>query len=256
PRESVPRIELEDLAPPPAPSRHLVICMQIGSSGVVTLEGSYVRGHMKSIPGLRELLADLQPRDRVALVSFDSRFKLWQDFTTDHARVAEALFDAVGFGEPPPLEPPVAGEPSIARWLSEAQMREAASAARAAQLLAAAMDRVDGVKDVVWIGWGFGKRTSAAIASMQRSDTVVSVLDVTQADSHLLGASLETLAEATGGTYADLFRWPSRSLKRLRRQLTGYFILTLDLPAEPVRGRLRVEVEGREGRVLMKPYTW
>ncbi|OYV95979.1 MAG: hypothetical protein B7Z68_06290, partial [Acidobacteria bacterium 21-70-11] len=71
-----------------------------------------------------DMVAKLQPADRVAVASFDSHLKLRQDFTGDRARIDAAIHKAILFG----------GESAVAPgpFPSLAASFDAAAAARAA----------------------------------------------------------------------------------------------------------------------------
>ncbi|HEY6322736.1 MAG TPA: hypothetical protein VJA16_14365, partial [Thermoanaerobaculia bacterium] len=78
-------------APPSdAPGRLVVFFVQADNNAP-----SRVRGHLRTLPFTRELLAALQPADRVAVMSFDSHLKLWLDFTRDREPVPAAIYQAI-----------------------------------------------------------------------------------------------------------------------------------------------------------------
>ena len=62
------------------------------------------------------------------------------------------------------------------------------------------------------------------------------MLDVTQADGHALAAGLQTMAHATGGTYAATYDFPRNQVDRLGRTLGGYYLLALDDSSFPPAG--------------------
>src|SRR6185295_2574388 len=61
----------------PAPGKLVVFFVQ------ADLNPTRISGQMRMRPYTRELLASLDPADRVAVVSYDSHLKLWLDFTAD-----------------------------------------------------------------------------------------------------------------------------------------------------------------------------
>src|SRR6202023_3637614 len=120
---------------PGAPGKLVVIFVQADNNAP-----SRVRGHLRTLPFTRELLAALQPADRVAVMSFDSHLKLWQDFTRDREPVSAAIWQAIHFGGRPPGPPrlpaaresePDADGPSLARHFDFDAALRAASPERA-----------------------------------------------------------------------------------------------------------------------------
>ena len=241
------------VVPPAPPSRQLVIVMQIGGHDVPFMEPSYVRGHQQSLPGLAELIDDLMPEDQVALLSFDVKLKIWSDFTTDHARIKELLSETIGFATPPPAKASPS-DSSLVRWIRPGRLEEATSPGEAMSVLAEALAASGGPKDVLYVGWDItGYR--GFTAKFQQADATVSVLDVTLADIHLLGAPLQAVAKATGGTYESIFRFPKRGPRRIARTMAGYHTITLDLEgARGTGGRLEIWSPGRDVVVHMKNY--
>jgi hypothetical protein len=55
------------------------------------LNPTRISGQLRLRPYTRELLDRLHPNDRIAVVSYDSHLKLWQDFTRDRDAVYAAL---------------------------------------------------------------------------------------------------------------------------------------------------------------------
>ena len=84
------------MVPEPVESggRFVVLFLQID------LLPSRVKGHLKMLPDLEDMLGSLHPDDRVAIVSFDSHLKLWQDFTRDRGAAFETLKKAISYGKP------------------------------------------------------------------------------------------------------------------------------------------------------------
>jgi VWFA-related protein len=222
------------------------------------------RGHLKTLPYVKKLLAGLAPEDRVAVVSFDSHLKLWQDFTPDRDAAHAAVDRAIRFGAAPPAVPPSAA-PSLAQSFDIAQAAEIASPERALAATASALRPIGGEKVLVFLGWGLGQFSSAgttmtpafapAIRELAAAHTSVFVLDVTEASFHDLEIGLESVAEATGGTYAKTYDEPDLAVRELVRTISGYYVLTLDpdqLPRGKV-GKLAIDLRDRPGTVLARP---
>jgi hypothetical protein len=229
---------------------------------------SRVRGHLRTLPFTRELLAALQPADRVAVVSFDSHLKLWLDFTRDHGPVPAAIYQAIHFGGRPPGPdgggPGAAGDPSLARHFDFDAALRAASPERALAVTAAALAALPGEKELVFLAWGLGdfspmgtKMTPAfapAVQALTAARASVFVLDVTEADSHSLEVGLRGIADATGGTYDKTNLFPSLAMRQLARTISGYYVLSFDAATLPESGgSVEVELRGRRGIVLLRP---
>jgi VWFA-related protein len=222
------------------------------------------RGHLKTLPYVRKLLAALDPEDRVAVVSFDSHLKLWQDFTADRDVAHAAVDRAIRFGAVPPVVT-VAGPPSLAQEFDIGKAADIASPEKALAETAAALRPIGGEKVLIFLGWGLGRFGSGGttmtpgftptIQALAASHTSVFVLDVTEASAHDLEIGLESVAEATGGTYAKTFEEPDLAVRELVRTISGYYVLTLDpdqLPPGEV-GKLRIDLRGKSGTVLVRP---
>ncbi|HEX2254358.1 MAG TPA: hypothetical protein VHQ65_13890, partial [Thermoanaerobaculia bacterium] len=239
------------LEPPP---RLIVLFVQ------ADLHALRVRGHLKMLPFVERLLAELPPRDRVAVVSFDSHLKLWQDFTLDRERAHAAVWDGIRFGGRP--WPRSAEGVSLARRWDEEAARDAAQPERALELVADALAALPGEKGIIFLGWGLGRFGAGgfqlrpdyrpALAALGRARATVFVLDVADAAYHSLELGLRQVAADTGGTYAKTAEFPSSAVGRLVSTLASWYVLTVataDLPADG--GEVRVALSGRRGQVLV-----
>lgn len=249
---------------PGAPGKLVVIFVQADNNSP-----SRVRGHLRTLPFTRELLAALQPDDRVAVVSFDSHLKLWQDFTRDRETVPEVIYQAIHFGGQPPLPPmpPLSAgpaSPSLARSFDAREALRAASPERALAVTAEALAALPGEKVMVFLAWGLGSFSSMgthmtpafapAVRALTAARATVFVLDVTEADSHDLEVGLRGIADATGGTYDKTYLFPALAVRQLARTISGHYVLTLDAALLPkAGGEVEVELRGRRGTVLQRP---
>jgi hypothetical protein len=267
PREpAVPAAPRE--APPAEPAGKLVVIFVQADNN----SPNRVRGHLRTLPFTRELLDALQPADRVAVVSFDSHLKLWQDFTRDRDPVPAAIWQAIHYGGRPPGPPEPEGGPGAAGSLAPSLARHfdfdaalrAASPERALAVTAAALSALPGEKVLVFLAWGLGdfspmgtRMTPAfapAVRALTAARATVFVLDVTEADSHSLEVGLRGIAEETGGTYDKTNLFPSLAVRQLARTISGYYVLSLDAAALPASGgSVDVELRGRRGTVLLRP---
>ena len=211
------------------------------------LHFSRTAGLLATMDRIREMAGRLGERDRVAVASYDSRLRLWTDFTNDRARV-EAGLRSVLFGGPAIEE---RGMPSLAEHLDPEAAADAASPEDAIMVLARALRSVPGPKTVVLIGHGFWGIDDVARRMLEDARAPVFALDVTDADHHDREWGLQDAAEQTGGFYARIR--PGHAIARLESAIAGHYVLTFPRPVLPI-GEHAVEVKlvGRRGTVLAK----
>lgn len=244
-----------DSAPEAPPGKLVVLFLQ------VDLEPTRIKGHLKILPDVDRLLRSLHPDDSVAIVSFDSHLKLWQDFSRDRDATFETLKQAVGYGSPVARR---GRGPSLAESFDFRAAKAAASPEKALLVTAEGMIPLAGEKDLIYLGWGLGRfgrggvtmtaDYGPAVRALDAANATVFVLDVTQADGHSLEVGLQSVANHTGGTYSRTFHFSSQAVRRLARTLTGHYLVTIDRSAQPqARGRLQIRLKQKQGRVLFKP---
>jgi VWFA-related protein len=243
--------------PVPPPGRLIVFFFQ------KDLDSSRIGGFLAMLHRAREMLDTLAADDRVAVVSFDSRLRLWSDFTGDRARLRHVLDRSILF------EPSVAVAastwPSPVLRIDAAAARRAASPETALLLIGDALAAVPGPKSVVLFGWGMGQWSPGfgvfldrdygpARRALVAARVTVFALDITNADAHTLEVGLEAVAEDTGGFYAKTHLFPGQALARLEGALAGHYVITFAKPVLP-RGEHAIDVDlvGRKGRVLARP---
>ncbi|HZF13630.1 MAG TPA: vWA domain-containing protein [Thermoanaerobaculia bacterium] len=247
-------------APAPLPAGRLVVFfVQADNNSAVR-----TRGHLKTLPYVKRLLRALDDEDRLAVVSFDSHLKLWQDFVSDRDTTYAAIARAVRFSATPPVVP-LGEPPSIAQSFDVEKAKDIASPERALAATAAALRPLGGEKILIFLGWGLGRFGAGgttmtpgftpAIRELARAHTSVFVLDVTDAGAHDLAVGLEAVADATGGTYAKTVDEPDLAIRELVRTISGYYVLTLDPDQLPtgIKGDLRVDLRKKRGTVLVRP---
>ena len=247
-------IVVEDAAPAPSPNRLLVFFVQ------TDLNPTRISGQLRLRRYTRELLDTLHPSDRVAVVSYDSRFKLWQDFTADREVVHAAIDRAMLWSAEREVAP---GDPvSLAAHLDPAEARKAASTERAWQLMARALKPLPGEKTVIYLGWSFDRfdrdgspHYEPTMQALRDAKASVFVLDVTSADYHDLEIGLEDMAAATGGMYLKTFRLPQLATQTLAQTISGYYVLSFDPSAlDGERGQLQIDLRNnRQAIVLARP---
>jgi hypothetical protein len=226
------------------------------------LNPTRISGQLRLRRYTRELLDTLHASDRVAVVSYDSHLKLWQDFTADRGGVHAAIDRAMLWSPEGEVAP---GDPvSLAAHLDPAVTRKAASPERALEVMARALEPLPGEKTVIYLGWGLGRfgnggvqmtpNYKPAVRALRAAKASVFVLDVTSADYHSLEVGLEGVAADTGGLYLKTFRLPQLATQTLAQTISGYYVLTLDRSSfSEEDGKLRIDLRDRQGTVLAAP---
>lgn len=227
------------------------------------LDASRVVGLMRMLIGMRRFVDSLGPDDRVAVLSFDSRLRVWLDFTRDLDKVRDVLHDGILFRQPPSVEP--VPPPSLMSTLDVVRAGRAFSMEDALALLGRALEPLPGSKSVVVVGHGFGRLLGGAVyfeaayaearRALQAARASVFCLDVTDADSHTLDAGLIVTAEDTGGFFLRTHQFSEQAVSRLVGALSGQYVLFVEVTTPAARRihDIEVELDGVEGgRVLAK----
>lgn len=220
-----------------------------------------ISGLLHIQPFVRHFLDSLEDEDLVAVASFDSRLKLWHDFSRDRAAQAGAVEEAVRFGKSPLLRR--SGEPSLAEHMDFRAARSAATAEAALRVTAESLRALPGEKILVYLGWGLGRRGSHGFSmtgdyqkarrALAEAQTSVFVLDITNADHHTLELGLRTVAADTGGTYEKTNRYSQQAIDKLIRAISGYYLLTVDRTGQSVSASdLEIRIPGRKTRILTR----
>lgn len=242
-----------------SPGRLLVFFFQTDKAR----HGSRVTGQMKMIGQAKEFLTTLGPRDRVAIVQFDSHLKVREDFTNDHEVLERAIDQTLKIDEPP--APKTVYSPSLMTRLDRGEAKRAASPEKALFLIGNALIPIPGPKSLVMFGWGLGRFGSSGVRmtpdyfpakrALERARTSVFALDVTVADYHSLEVGMKKAAEDTGGFYAKTHMFPQYAMEKLERTISGRYELFVKRPAGLPRGLHRIEVDvpsRRDATVLVR----
>jgi VWFA-related protein len=217
-------------------------------------------GLMRMLIEWQPFLENITPLDRIAVLSFDSRLKIWTDFTNDLERVTRVLRHGLLFEEPGAV---TASDPPslLGSELSVARARKTYTIEHALAMLGDALKPLPGAKSVVMIGHGFGRLGRSGVTMENGYDAArdalvaarasVFSLDVTQADAHSLEVGLQLVSEETGGFYASTFHFPERALDRIAGALSGHYVLFVEAARlKPGSHRIDVRLDGRKGEVL------
>jgi VWFA-related protein len=247
----------EEIAPRQSDGRLIVVLVQ------KDLEPKRVVGLMVMLKVIEPLLQQLRPADRVAVLSFDSRLRLWTDFTSDVDRIRELLTQHVLLRLPPPA---IASEgPSLLARLDLASRKRSSGFEDSLRMIGEALEPLPGAKSVVLLGYGFGRfdRTTLgatmmpsydeARAALQQARASVFSLNVTQANFNSLQVGLQDVSAATGGFYASTYEFPVLAMERVVHALRGYYVLFVDKPqAKAGEHRIDVRLVERHGRVFAR----
>jgi len=228
----------------PAPDGRLIVIFLQND-----FEPLRVPGQMRLYPGLRRLVDNLGPSDRVAVLSFFGHLKLWQDFTSDREAVKASLERAFYPGARPDRVAPSRGI-SLVDYFDQDAARKVANSVAALHFIADALAPIPGEKNIIFFGFGLeGGRPVPMIEALQAARATTFVIGTC-----CLHIGLRALAEATGGTYEKSFPFWNQALHKLERTMTGHYVITIDRSEMPeLRGRLRIRLRDRKGKILMVP---
>lgn len=236
--------------------RLIVFFFQVGYQSV------RLAGQMRMKGRAIKVLQGLQPEDYVAVVSYDSHLKLRVDFTTAREIVKDAIHDAILSGKVERLPP---GEfPSLAAHLDYRAAREAGTPEKGLLVLARALEKLPGHKNLFFFGWGLGNLFNRRVwmgpdyararYHLMNGRVSVHAIDVTDADYHTLEVGLERVAEDTGGFYVKTHNFPDEAVMRIEGALAGHYVLVFPCPA-PEHGEhsLAITLVNARGMVLATP---
>jgi VWFA-related protein len=254
-----PPVEVNTGTGVPAPrGRLLVFLFQTDFARNATRTG----GQMKVLPYAEKLVAGLDPEDRVAVFSYDSKLKFRLDFSGDQDDIMEASRRSLMIDDP--QEPRIVPAPSLSRSFNREDARNAATPEAALTVLGNALRPIPGAKSLILFGWGLGTYSRGrvimgrdyAIARRALESARVSVfsIDFSVADYHSLAAGMSTAAADTGGFYASTHNFPQLAIDRLQRTLSGHYELEVRKPETKVAGvhSIDVQVARRGAEVLAR----
>ncbi|HEX4952580.1 MAG TPA: VWA domain-containing protein [Thermoanaerobaculia bacterium] len=217
--------------------------------------------------------------DYVAVVSYDVKLKVHQDFTQDRGGVLKAI-DGFAKGEDPgsnwPSRLPEAGEISLRTGLPRGKEldKQTGKPYDAFRLLAQATSGIVGRKNLIYFGLGFGELTGfglykpdpryypGMIQALNDNNVAVYTIDLipSEVSSYPLEESLHQLADETGGKYFGTFASFETPLGQISTENSGYYLLSYQAehPAgttgyQKVRVKTRnpeFQVRTREGYVF------
>jgi len=247
----------EEMTPTEAEPGRLIVLFVLTDFG---RDPKRMAGQIAFSPMAAQILDELAPDDRVAVLQHDSHFKMRLDFTTDRAAIRKAIRESIRI-ELKPLPPPLPG-PSLARHLDHAAMRKSASAETSLLMIAQALEQIDGQKLILMAGWGLGERLSPwvvfsedwnrAIGLLRRDK--IPIISVNTGVGGELTAGLVASSLQTGGAYAGttLQLFPQQVTLRVIGALAGSYELVIrsDKALGPGNHALHVRTARRGARVI------
>lgn len=222
---------------------------------------SRLAGLMRMLIESQSFVDELTPRDRVAVLSFDSQLKIWLDFTSDREAVRRVMQREILLADPQPIAQ--TSGVSLMRRLDLATASKTYSIEKALHRIADAVRDLPGSKSIVLIGHGFGRFGWTGVTmehgyeeardALMAARTSVFSLDVTNADYHSLDAGLQLVSRETGGFFARTHLFTQQAMNRLSSVLAGYYVLFLEQPqVGPGTHDVDVRVIRRQGTVLAR----
>lgn len=228
---------VQDRPPRPPEGRLIVVLFQVDYAP----RPSRTVGLVRMAPRASEFVSDLDPGDKVAVLVFSSHLQLRSDFTDDHETIAEMVKTSeVLHGK---MRMPGPGNPSLAAHLDLEEAKDAASMARALELIGEALKPIPGTKSLVFFGYALGRMSAGhritiddgyrrAMEALSAARTSVFSLDVTDADYHSLEIGLRAVAEDTGGFYVRTHIFPDFAMEKLVKVISSYYELSILPPPD------------------------
>jgi VWFA-related protein len=189
---------------------------------------------------------EMLPNDWVAVVSYDTRLKVQQDFTHNHQALIDAIGDAMKGGDregnyPSRINP--TGGPSLLAGLPKGDelANKTAKIYDALQAIARSAGNVRGRKNLILFTYGLpGYNTTTfgqfvpdkryflpTVEALNANNVAVYSLDLTPAAvQHRLSDSLNKMADDTGGKYFFNFTNFATPLEQIAKENNGYYLLS------------------------------
>jgi len=191
---------------------------------------------------------EVLPNDWVAVVSYDVKLKVHQDFTHDHQLLTAAIDDAVKGKEaetnwPSRIPSPASGPSLLAGLPRGNDLRERTKTIYdGLQVLAHAAGAIPARKNLVLFSTGFGwispgpfrqyqpdpRYYAPTVAALNTADVATYTLDLWPAGQtqHLMADALNQLATDTGGRYLFNFTNFLTALEQVSTENNGYYLLS------------------------------
>lgn len=191
----------------------------------------------------REWVATLEPHDLVAVVGYDAKLKVYQDWTKDRAALAEAIEKAIRAKDPEnnwPSRRATEGPSLLAHLPSGNELRDkTTNIYDGLRLLAEAAGHEVGRKNLVYFGTGFGRINTfgqyvpdqryypKTIQALNANNVAAYTVDLVPAGTtHALSDALNQVALDTGGKFFfDVVNF-AMPLSRIADENGGYYLLS------------------------------
>jgi VWFA-related protein len=205
---------------------------------------------------------ELAPADWVAVVSYDRKLKVHQDFTHDRRLLEDAIQDAVRGKDVdntwPSRVPKSDGGWSLVAGLPQgkALRDETPTIYEGIEKLAESAGQITGRKNLVLFTTGFGRVNSFGqyepdnryyppmMRALNDNNVAVYAVDlVPPGTHHVLANAMNQLADETGGRYHFNFTSFATPLRQIAEENNGYYLLSYASPHPAgAKGFQRVEV--------------
>ncbi len=191
---------------------------------------------------------DLSPNDHVAVVGYEYKLEIYQDFTTDSKAIDSAIDDAVRGVEPerwPSRTSPTQGPSLIANLPSPDEISHGSERIYGAmELLAKAAGAIPVRKNLVFFSLGFGELRDFGyyapdsryyrpmVETLNDNNVAVYSIDLISVEpgqelrDNIYGNSLSLLSSDTGGHYYFNFVNFLTPLEQVSDQTSGYYLLS------------------------------
>jgi VWFA-related protein len=212
-------------------------------------------------------VGELLPNDWVAVVSYDFKLKVHQDFTRDKQAVVRGLGDAMkgkdNENQWPSRTPDKSAGPSLIASLprGKALRAETKTVFDGLRLLAEAAGETRGRKNLLLFtsGGGFGRVNSFGqatpdpryypdmVQALNDNNVAVYPIDLLATSQHPMADVMSRLADETGGQYLYHFTNFTTPLRQVAEENGGYYLLsyTSQHPAGK-RGFQKVEIDTKD----------
>lgn len=214
---------------------------------------------------------NMRPSDWVAVVGFDDRLRLYQDFTQDRESLRRAIGRAAIGKRPEPVRPSRRGERrelGILERLEEDGLREAETIYAGLETVARSLGYLVGRKSLVLFTVGIGESTRRGSrldedlwhgAEKVLNDHNVAIYPVDLSPPGRPPAQeevLERIAEETGGFYDPNFSGFLDPIEDVAEESAGYYLITYrsERPAGEV-GYQRIEVRAVDPSITVRART-
>jgi len=182
--------------------------------------------------------------DWVAVVSYDAKLKIHQDFTQNKQQILQAINDAARGTDPGdnwPSRLPPAEEVSLRSQLPQGKelSHKTERIYDAFTVLAEASGHIVGRKNLIFFGTGFGDTAGfglykpdsrffpGMVQALNDNNVAVYALDLVPSEvDYALADALNQLASETGGKYFTFFTSFTTPLQQVASENSGYYLLS------------------------------